>query len=280
MEPSQVEALRRGIDRGSKAEFGLVKLAKLDLNVLMQPPSDLAWAGGTMTLLSYAAARNRDAIVGALLRAGADATIRHGCCGAECGSLAARAHLSQLLPMTAAWTVKQVVGLRKAAAAIAGKGSSSGAGYEEAVTVAQQLTCCLCAGPLHAPSALAFPCTHLCCEACLWQHLSHSGRLMCPCNQSSSQLQVWEGDDSAPVEMQQEAVCRKLASKARYEWPSANPSFPSLNKKDEHTGIPVPGKFTPDPGIWGDRDLKLSGAMRPQIFARIRMRSLVSRVMA
>lgn len=72
------------LERNNKAGYGLVKLSKLQLDQLFDPPPDLRW-NKTATLLTCAVARHRDAIAGFLLRAGVAARLasKHSLCDAR-----------------------------------------------------------------------------------------------------------------------------------------------------------------------------------------------------
>ncbi|GAX78661.1 hypothetical protein CEUSTIGMA_g6099.t1 [Chlamydomonas eustigma] len=127
MNNQEIQALLRAVRKGSKAEFGLVKLSSLDLNALICQQDDaplLDWTPHT-TLLEYACWLQQDAVCGALLKAGADPTIRYISCNHLCDDLnpgcteQPTAIFQEPSTSTCSiWIVKNIVQMRAAAAAI------------------------------------------------------------------------------------------------------------------------------------------------------------------
>lgn len=215
LDAEEVLALQQGIDLGANAQFGLVKLSKVQLNTpcITQPlPSPQApatpgstqaeqpcssddppqarpqgWPGvHSITLLEYAAWRGKDAIAWALVRAGANPAAREDCAAdpeaaARCAE-AAKACLSNIQAMHAVWMVRQVVAMRAAAAdaaaAAPGLGAGAGsAGHIRTIAETFQLSPCVLCGAAAAALPVAFrPCSHACCEACAWDQLGSDAR--------------------------------------------------------------------------------------------------------
>jgi len=197
----------------------------INLDQLFPSPPGLAWVKKT-TLLNYAAWRGADAITGALLRAGADASIRWDDlpCGAgeEVGTPAdgqgeeragggggsrhedhvamsenAAAALATLLPRAAVWTLNKVVSMREAAATDAG-----------GVRGAQSVACC---------RVKWLACGHVTCEACVWADLRSKGKLVCRCGTACSEVQEEEAEVASWAERtSEECEARKEESRTRW----------------------------------------------------------------
>jgi ankyrin repeat protein len=181
--PQEAKKLFDSIDHNKTSDFGLVKLAQFGLDQLWPVPDYKREHGGTMqtwapgiTFVAYAAHRGNDAALAALLRAGADASVRYsraalpdtpqpvtfhlgseekllgeeGECGFPSASLPfVSDYLSHVPGPFAAWLVKQVVTMRR----LAGSGTN--------------LMCQLCEG-LSLPLVWE-ACNHCVCEPCFWR---------------------------------------------------------------------------------------------------------------
>ena len=104
-----VAVLVRAIDRSNSGEFGLARLARLELDGGLAPPPWFAKKFGesTTTLLRYAARRGRDDIASRLLRAGASATARGD--GSPGDRDAVTAALADLPRGYAVWLLRRVL---------------------------------------------------------------------------------------------------------------------------------------------------------------------------
>lgn len=203
LDAEEVLALQQGIDLGANAQFGLVKLSKLQLNTpcitqplpLPQAPATpgtaqaeqpcssddpqqarpQGWPGmHSITLLEYAAWRGKDAIAWALVRAGANPAAREDSAAdpeaaARCAE-AAKACLSNIQAMHAVWMVRQVVAMRAAAAdaaaaaaAAAAPGPGAGSGSAGTIAEAFQLSPCVLCGDAVAALPVVF---RTCSHAC------------------------------------------------------------------------------------------------------------------
>ena len=152
------------IDAKDAPRFGLVKLAALDLDVPHAAPARAhepgaalsAWAPA-ITLLGYAALRRTDGIVAALLRAGADPSVRWTNAG-PAATAGVRAYAGSLRPSYGVWVARKVVGMRRAGAL-----ASAGAGAAGC--------CCPSCAEAGTQQLLAWDgaCGHLLCEPCFWR---------------------------------------------------------------------------------------------------------------
>ena len=104
-----VAVLVRAIDRSNSGEFGLARLARLELDGGLAPPPWFAKKFGepTTTLLRYAARRGRDDVASRLLRAGASATARGD--GSPGDRDAVAAALADLPRGYAVWLLRRVL---------------------------------------------------------------------------------------------------------------------------------------------------------------------------
>lgn len=142
------------IDQGEVQQFGISRLASLELNDLHRAPWCFGGSSLCTTLLDFAAWRGRDSFVCALMTAGADPS--QGEVDMSVWEKLPRAY--------AAWLARAAVRLRK--------------------HVPEDATC-VC-----GKKALAFfsPCSHVCCASCPWRQFQNFnfGRLpelICPrCN--------------------------------------------------------------------------------------------------
>jgi len=170
MTDDELRSFIRAIAKGKKNEFGLVKMSQLNIDALVPSPPDLPWAART-TLLNYASWMRSDGVSGALLRAGADASI--GAQGAVASQDSAAA-LRTLLPRAAVWTVNQVVAMRAAAAELGARSTADN--HEHAPDDAAN-------GSTHLTGAAVkwAECGHVSSEASLWEDLRSTGKLACRC---------------------------------------------------------------------------------------------------
>ena len=173
----EVSQLFAAIDHGKQSHiFGLAKLVALDIDGLHVPPRPLPdLAPAVTTLVHYAAQRGVDAVVAALLRAGADPSVRVGStttrggaagavpCGAghatsTCHSAGVRKWLSNRRPAHAVLLVREVVAMRRRG--------------EELQPTAASHSCGVC-GSEHAlsmqPLVWSAECKHTLCEPCYWE---------------------------------------------------------------------------------------------------------------
>ena len=78
LDPEAAQAMFKAIDENNNNPFGIRHLAYIKLDTLHPAPEYLAWEP-EVTLISYAAWRQRYKIIKCLLRAGADPSVRwHG----------------------------------------------------------------------------------------------------------------------------------------------------------------------------------------------------------
>ena len=168
------------IDAKDAPRFGIVKLAGLDLDVLHAAPVRVEERGGplgvwapTITLLAYAALRQRDGIVAALLRAGADPSVRWASTGVS-DTEGVQAYVASLRVCYSVWVVRKVVEMRRAGAL---------------TTAGAAAACCHVCAAATGKELLAWDgaCGHLLCEPCFWRlqmdhdHVAHGGSEMrCP----------------------------------------------------------------------------------------------------
>jgi ankyrin repeat protein len=129
------------IDKNATARFGIVKLSNVDLNYV---------GDGGFTLLEYASWKKRDAIVLALIRAGANPTISLAHPAGCHESQDIMAFLWKLQPSYCVWVVNFACTMRK--------GSFSS-------------TCGKC---FSDTQVFKLPCGDLICEVCFWNALSNS----------------------------------------------------------------------------------------------------------
>jgi len=154
MTDAEAESLFLAIDQGEVQQFGISRLASLELNDLHRAPWCFGGSSLCTTLLDFAAWRGRDSFVCALMTAGADPS--QGEVDMSVWEKLPRAY--------AAWLARAAVRLRK--------------------HVPEDATC-VC-----GKKALAFfsPCSHVCCASCPWRQFQNFnfGRLpelICPrCN--------------------------------------------------------------------------------------------------
>jgi ankyrin repeat protein len=215
----------RAVDKKNSAMFGLVKLRKLNVDVRCV---DVPWCpGAPTTLLAYAARRQRDEIVGSLLRADADPRLRASVgAGAGAGAstnagtnagMAPRAFLQLMSLRYGAWVMKQVVGMRDAGLAAVAELAAAQEG--NGVT----MLCSLCKQSSVEPIKWLSCCetSHVCCETCMWKHASrgfnpmdnHEPLLCCPlCSHSSSSSSSASSSSSLLLN-----AITKEASRARFQ---------------------------------------------------------------
>ena len=205
------------IDAKDAPRFGLVKLAALDLDVLHAAPVRAQEPGGALTawapaitLLGYAALRRTDGIVAALLRAGADPSVRWTNAG-PAATAGVRAYAGSLRPSYGVWVARKVVGMRRAGA-LASAGANAATGC-----------CSVCAEP-GAQQLLAWDgvCGHLRCEPCFWRpqmthdHVACGGNeARCPaCAPAAVTAASWLG--AATCSTAAERAERKAASAQKW----------------------------------------------------------------
>lgn len=221
MTDSELQNFIRAIEKRQKNEFGLVKMSQLNIDAHFPSPPGLTWAQRT-TLLEYASWKGADAISGALLRAGADASI--GAQGAVASHDSAAA-LRTLLPRAAVWTVNQVVAMRAAAAAAeparmvsAGGGGGDG---ENALGCEQAQAHGISLGDAQedsGPTVKWAACGHVTSEASLWADLRATGKLACMCGATCKELQSVEEEEALwPDRPDEAAKQRKLTSWRRFD---------------------------------------------------------------
>ena len=184
MTDDEAQSFIRAVARGKKNEFGLVKMSQLNIDALVPSPPDLPWTKRT-TLLNYASWMRADGVSGALLRAGADASI--GAQGAVASQDSAAA-LRELLPRAAVWTVNQVVAMRAAAAEFSERSTEDNPGgklpgSERTDTGDGVQECHSADGGTHSAGATVkwAECGHVSSEASLWADLRSTGKLACRC---------------------------------------------------------------------------------------------------
>jgi hypothetical protein len=223
MTEDEIQSFVRAIHKGLRNEFGLVKLSALDLDAMIPSPEDLTWATHT-TLLNYASWRCADAVSGALLRAGADASARVGC-EDQAGSKAdASAALAELLPRAQVWVVNKVVAMRRDAALSGmdaqrawGEGACMGCGKQQGSAEQapddprrRRSTC-------NGLPVKWAECGHVTCEACLWLDLRATGRLACRCGVACREVQEEEEHAASWAERADaQALERKEESRRRW----------------------------------------------------------------
>lgn len=197
------------VDSKLSNAFGLVKLAALDLDALHAAPvrryeHDVpltVWAP-TITLLAYAAHRCQDGIIGSLLRAGADPSVR--CCinGGDLMTPGVREYVASLRPAYAVWLVRLVVAMRRAGAVAVNDGSAG---------------CCqLCGeGSFLCTSPLAWPgCAHLLCESCFWRRHQAHNHVECGGDEMPCPLCPESGCKDTAVTWLSPACCSTAAERA------------------------------------------------------------------
>lgn len=204
------------IDSRDAPRFGLVKLAALALDMPHAAPARAQERGGALsawapaiTLLGYAALRQTDGIVAALLRAGADPSVRWTRAGVA-ATAGVREYVGSLRPSYGVWVARKVVGMRRAGAL-----ASAGAGAAPC--------CAVCAATGTSP-LLAWDgeCGHLLCESCFWRtqmahdHVGCGGsELSCPaCAPGPAHRPPWAEPASGSTAA--ERAERKAASAHRW----------------------------------------------------------------
>ncbi|EKX35519.1 hypothetical protein GUITHDRAFT_146440 [Guillardia theta CCMP2712] len=211
MTEQEVEYFMEAINMGQKQKFGLVKLSQLNLDALVPSPADLPWHPRT-TLLAYAAWKKKDGVTGALLRAGADASVRHDEQSEERrgdSSQMSRECLAKVQARTAVWIVNEVVRMRANMAAA-----------EERLR-AEGWACADCSSR-DACSVLCSECKRVTCEICLWARLSRDSHSFCACGRGDVVEQVLAGMGE---EQDGSSMERKRASYERWrELPGNLPS--------------------------------------------------------
>ena len=177
MSSAEISAFIKAIDRNNSSMFGLVKLRKLDIDTLCV---DVPWLPFNTTLLEYAARRNRDGIVGSLLRADADPRLRANAAGEaksrmNSGNFRAHKFLQKMTLRYGTWVFNQVVRMRDAGnAALASKDSENAPG-------AKRKTCPLCSSAYEIEEPVVWSdcgSSHVCCESCMWSHVISEFNLM------------------------------------------------------------------------------------------------------
>jgi hypothetical protein len=165
------------IDAKDAPRFGLVKLVELELDGLHVAPARAQERGGplsswapTITLLAYAALRHRDGIVAALLRAGADPSVRWSSTP-NTAIVGVQAYVGSLRMPYSVWVVRRVVAMRRTGALATASGTAA--------------RCTVC--DMSGTELLAWggTCGHLLCEMCFWRlqmghdHVAHAGSEVC-----------------------------------------------------------------------------------------------------
>eukprot|EP00873_Tetraselmis_striata_P004306 jgi/Tetstr1/424570/TSEL_015095.t1 len=195
--PEQLAALFHAIESGNLSGFGLRLLAGLQLDDLHPPPASLRWEPG-ITLVAFAAWRRRARFVRALLRAGADPSVRAATArggtpldAPPAGPAAEGASPAELLaglPASyAVWLLCALARMRLAGR-LARDAASPGA------------ICCVGGCGLEFP--VGWPCGHLACERCLWAAVARSAsrgeQLACPTYGQSVPDDVADAVEAAP----------------------------------------------------------------------------------
>lgn len=158
------------IDAKDAPRFGLVKLAALELDALHAAPARAHERGGslttwapTITLIAYAALRRRGGIAAALLRAGADPSIRWSPAGSATTE-GVKAYIGSLRPCYSVWLLQKVVEMRRGGSLVPDSGAPL---HSQSRCTARCPVCTTtCTEALLAWDG---DCGHVLCETCFWR---------------------------------------------------------------------------------------------------------------
>ena len=96
------------VNRNNYSAFGLIKLSSLEIDTLLPAPGGYTSWDSCITLLGFAAWKKRGGILAALIRAGADPSIRAG----QSYIHGAKKFIFDLPRAYAAWVLEELVEMR------------------------------------------------------------------------------------------------------------------------------------------------------------------------